>query len=203
MQTLETCMQRSALLCRSRQELSNEYLLAKIGVDTAENEPLKVHSIFQPWDINFTEPPRPQVAEETGWKLCHADVFRAPPHCRVLAVAVGSGVQILGSCVCTLAIAGLGLVAPNQRGTLVQLLLFAYVLLGGAAGFVTARLYKFFRGLDWKWTTIMCAVAYPGFTFSVFLVVDLFLWKEKSSGAVPFGTMVRLLLLSMFVLTPS
>ena len=30
-------MQRSAL-CRSRQELSNEYLLAKIGVDTAENE---------------------------------------------------------------------------------------------------------------------------------------------------------------------
>ena len=27
--------------CRSRQELSNDYLLAKIGVDTAENEPLK------------------------------------------------------------------------------------------------------------------------------------------------------------------
>jgi hypothetical protein len=28
--------------CRSRQELSNEFLLAKIGVDTAENELLKV-----------------------------------------------------------------------------------------------------------------------------------------------------------------
>ena len=28
--------------CRSRQELSNEYFLAKIGVDTAENEPYKV-----------------------------------------------------------------------------------------------------------------------------------------------------------------
>ena len=27
---------------RSRRELSNEYLLAKIGVDTAENEPLEV-----------------------------------------------------------------------------------------------------------------------------------------------------------------
>ena len=34
-------VQRSAL-CRSRRELSNEYLLAKIGVDTAENEPLEV-----------------------------------------------------------------------------------------------------------------------------------------------------------------
>ena len=28
--------------CRSRQELSNEYLPAKFGFDTAENEPLKV-----------------------------------------------------------------------------------------------------------------------------------------------------------------
>ena len=34
-------VQRSAL-CRSRRELSNEYLLAKFGVDTAENEPLHV-----------------------------------------------------------------------------------------------------------------------------------------------------------------
>ena len=31
-------VQRSAL-CRSRRELSNEYLLAKFGFDTAENEP--------------------------------------------------------------------------------------------------------------------------------------------------------------------
>ena len=28
--------------CRSRQELSNEYLLANFGVDTAENGPVKV-----------------------------------------------------------------------------------------------------------------------------------------------------------------
>ena len=34
-------MQRSPS-CRSRRELSNEYLLAKIGVDTTENEPHKV-----------------------------------------------------------------------------------------------------------------------------------------------------------------
>ena len=34
-------VQRSAL-CRSRRELSNKYLLAKIGVDTAESEPLEV-----------------------------------------------------------------------------------------------------------------------------------------------------------------
>ena len=34
-------MQRS-VLCRSRRELSHEYLLAKLDFDTAENEPSKV-----------------------------------------------------------------------------------------------------------------------------------------------------------------
>ena len=34
-------MQRSAL-CRSRRELSNAYFLAKLGFDTAENEPCQV-----------------------------------------------------------------------------------------------------------------------------------------------------------------
>ena len=31
--------------CRSRQELSDEYLLAKFGIDTAENEPCKVYPL--------------------------------------------------------------------------------------------------------------------------------------------------------------
>ena len=33
-------------MCRSRRELSNAYLLAKIGVDTAENEPIEVWGKF-------------------------------------------------------------------------------------------------------------------------------------------------------------
>ena len=39
---LESQGAKACKSCRSRQELSNEYLLANIGVDTAENEPLEV-----------------------------------------------------------------------------------------------------------------------------------------------------------------
>ena len=39
-------VQRTAL-CRSRRELSNAYLLAKSGFDTAENEPCQVAPIEQ------------------------------------------------------------------------------------------------------------------------------------------------------------
>ena len=47
-------------MCRSRRELSNEYLLAKIGVDTSENEPLEVwgkiiqHYSFVSWEVTST-----------------------------------------------------------------------------------------------------------------------------------------------------
>ena len=38
-------------------------VLAKFGVDSAENEPHKVLLIIQPWDSIFTEPPRPSVEQ--------------------------------------------------------------------------------------------------------------------------------------------
>ena len=68
-------MQRSAS-CRSRRELSNEYLLAKIGVDTAENEPLEVwgnisiHSSSAPSSVFVAAPPeeclRRRLARDTA-----------------------------------------------------------------------------------------------------------------------------------------
>ena len=59
-------MQRSAL-CRSRRELSDEYLLAKIGVDTAENEPLEVwgENSIQ-YSFASLEAPRRQAALPRG-----------------------------------------------------------------------------------------------------------------------------------------
>ena len=52
--------------CRSHQELSNEYFLAKIGVDTAENEPLKV------WrKIQFIIHSPPKVRPWTSARACH------------------------------------------------------------------------------------------------------------------------------------
>ena len=49
-------VQRSAL-CRSRRELSNAYLLAKFGLDTAENEPCQVCPIEQCSDAASFERP--------------------------------------------------------------------------------------------------------------------------------------------------
>ena len=69
---------------RSRQELSNEYLLAKFGYDTAENEPLKAHFICQPWDFIFTEPPRPQAAADREARILRG----CPPATRLASFSI-------------------------------------------------------------------------------------------------------------------
>ena len=71
-------------MCRSRRELSknsNEYLLAKIGVDTAENEPLEVWGKIQ---FNIQSCPYP------GRAVRGADVLLVGPEglLRVAGISV-------------------------------------------------------------------------------------------------------------------
>ena len=37
-----------------------------------------------------------EAQEESGWKLVHGDVFRPPPRAGLLAVYLGTGVQVIG-----------------------------------------------------------------------------------------------------------
>lgn len=80
--------------------------------------------------------------EETGWKLVHGDVFRAPNNLSALAVAVGTGSQLLGMATATVLFALAGFLSPANRGGLTTAMLLLYVVLGLAAGYISARLYK-------------------------------------------------------------
>jgi len=143
-----------------------------------------------------------EAAEETGWKLVHGDVFRKPRHSKLLVVSVGSGVQLLGMAVVTLIFALLGFLSPAHRGALMQSMLLVFTFMGIIAGYTTSRLYKMFNGTDWKATTLLLAFLYPGIVFGVFFVLNLFIWGQKSSGAVPFTTMFALLCLWFGISVP-
>ena len=56
-------MNECNLSCRSRLKLSQECSLAKFGFDTAENEPLKVHLIFNVPSLLLIELTRPLASE--------------------------------------------------------------------------------------------------------------------------------------------
>ncbi|KAL0451753.1 UNVERIFIED_CONTAM: Transmembrane 9 superfamily member 11 [Sesamum latifolium] len=88
-----------------------------------------------------------QMNEElSGWKLVVGDVFRAPTNPSLLCVMVGDGVQILGMAVVTILFAALGFMSPASRGTLITGMLFFYMILGIAAGYVAVRFVE-----DYPW----------------------------------------------------
>ena len=141
------------------------------------------------------------AAEETGWKLVHGDVFRPPAAGSLLATYVGVGVQIFGMTLVTMLFALLGFLSPANRGGLMTAMVLMFVLMGGVAGYAAARLYKSFRGEAWKAMTARTALLFPGVVFATFFGLDLMLWGEASSGAVPFGTLLALAFLWIGVST--
>uniref|UniRef100_A0A1I8EFH8 Transmembrane 9 superfamily member n=1 Tax=Wuchereria bancrofti TaxID=6293 RepID=A0A1I8EFH8_WUCBA len=140
--------------------------------------------------------------EEFGWKLVHGDVFRPPRYAMFLSVFVGSGCQVLFMVAVTLVFACLGFLSPANRGSLMTFALVLYVLFGIVAGYMSARLYKTMNGLAWKTNVLMTSFLVPGIVFAVFFVSNLLLWAKGSSAAVPFGTLVVLLVLWLFVSIP-
>jgi transmembrane 9 superfamily protein 2/4 len=62
--------------------------------------------------------------------------------------------------------------------------------------------YKMFRGTEWKNNVLMTAFFFPAIVFAVFFVLNIILWAEGSSGAVPFGTLFVLLFLWLCVSVP-
>jgi len=136
-----------------------------------------------------------EVEEETGWKLVHGDVFRPPKNAMLLSVLVGTGVQTFAMSVITMVFAVLGFLSPANRGGLMTASLLLFVFMGVPAGYASAFLHKSLKGVQWKKNIILTSCLLPGVVFIIFFALNFFVWNEKSSGAVPFGTMFALLVL--------
>ncbi|KAL0297344.1 UNVERIFIED_CONTAM: Transmembrane 9 superfamily member 8 [Sesamum radiatum] len=143
-----------------------------------------------------------EAQEETGWKLVHADVFRPPTNSDMLCVYAGTGVQFLCMMLVTMIFAVLGFLSPSNRGGLMTAMLLLWVFMGIFAGYAAARLYKMFKGTEWKKIALRTSFVFPATIFSIFFVLNALIWGQKSSGAVPFGTMFALVFLWFGISVP-
>jgi len=62
--------------------------------------------------------------------------------------------------------------------------------------------YKTFGGKNWLKNTLMTAVMFPGLLFSLFFILNLFVWAQASSTALPFTTLVAIILLWLCIQLP-
>jgi transmembrane 9 superfamily protein 2/4 len=140
--------------------------------------------------------------EDIGWKLVHGDVFRPPANAALLSVFVGNGVQIALMAVLTMTFAVLGLLSPANRGSLMTALLLLFLFMGIFAGYYSSRFFKSFGLVEWRKNTLLTATGFPGIVFAGFFIINLFVWSRKSTAALPFGTMLAILVLWFGISVP-
>jgi len=141
--------------------------------------------------------------EETGWKMIHGDVFR-PPSTKpmALAVLVGTGCQLAFSVLLTLIMSQTNMLNPMMKGKTVSNIIMFYVFSGTIAGYVSARIFKFTGGKNWKLCTIYTAGAFPGVLISMFLCLNIFLTLYGSAKRVAFFTIFLAFFLWICVASP-
>jgi transmembrane 9 superfamily protein 2/4 len=159
-----------------------------------------LHKDLQTYEEQALSPMEQQ--EETGWKLVHGDVFRPPTRGSCFSVVIGTGVQLLCMVLFTMVFAILGFLSPSNRGGLMTALLMLFAFMGVVAGYVSTRVYTLFQLTSWKTNTLMTAIGFPGIVFAVFFLLNLLIWQDGSSGAVPFATLVALLVLWFGISVP-
>lgn len=141
--------------------------------------------------------------EESGWKLVHGDVFRAPKTNPILLSAlVGTGLQIGIAIFITLCFALMGFINHMKKGQTLTTIILLYVCSGSVAGYISSRLYKYFDGKAWKRATLLTACLFPGTLVAMFLGLDIFLSFAGAATAVSIWTIISLFLLWVLVSTP-
>lgn len=160
-----------------------------------------LHKDFRRYNADDPEAIEAQQ-EETGWKLVHGDVFRKPVNPLLFSALVGTGVQVFAMSLLTLLFAALGFLSPANRGALMTTLLLLFVFMGIFGGYYSARTYKSFNEIKWKQNTFLVALGFPGVCFIGLLVLNSVIAGEKSSGAIPFGTMFALIVLWIGISVP-
>eukprot|EP00164_Ancoracysta_twista_P000688 GFYU01000911.1.p1 GENE.GFYU01000911.1~~GFYU01000911.1.p1 ORF type:complete len:654 (+),score=184.51 GFYU01000911.1:132-2093(+) len=140
--------------------------------------------------------------EESGWKLVHGDVFRPPANPGLFASCVGTGVQVSGMTCVLMVFAVLGFLSPAHRGGLMTAMLLLFVFMGIFAGYISSRIYKMFRGAEWKRNTMLTAFMFPAVIFTIYFCLDCVLWSQGSSAAVPFVTMASIFVLWFGISVP-
>ncbi|EER43982.1 EMP/nonaspanin protein [Histoplasma capsulatum H143] len=143
-----------------------------------------------------------ELEDVAGWKLLHGDVFRTPRYSGLLSPLVGSGMQLLFMAAGLLLLSCLGILNPSFRGGFLSVGIGLFVFAGVFSGYFSGRLYRIFSGHNWRKNAMITSLLFPGLLFCLVFFLNLFVWAQASSTALPFGTLVGLLALWLLIQVP-
>ena len=113
----------------------------------------------------------------------------------LLAIACGSGAQLLATTITTVTWSLFGFLNPSRRGHFILFLLWSYFLFGCLNGYVTSRFYKAFDGIEQDRTTTIAAIGLPGVVFTMFMIAQCIAIVKGSSYVIPISSVITLVFL--------
>jgi len=140
--------------------------------------------------------------EETGWKYIHGDVFRYPPHKSLFSAVIGSGTQLLALAIFIFMLALVGVFYPYNRGALYTALVVIYALTSGIAGYTAASFYRQLEGTNWVRNLLLTGCLFCGPLFLTFCFLNTVAIAYNATAALPFGTILVILLIWTLVTSP-
>jgi len=140
--------------------------------------------------------------EDYGWKLIHGDVFRFPAHKEIFCAFVGLGAQLLCVVSLILFVSLFGVYYPNNGGAMYTSIIVIYSLTSVLGGFVSGRLYAQMGGAAWTWNLVAQATLFTVPFFCVVFSVNMFAWRCNATAALPFTTMIIVVLIWLLVGVP-
>eukprot|EP00493_Phyllostaurus_siculus_P024235 UN24572 len=126
------------------------------------------------------------VVDETGWKQVHGDVFRAPPNLPLFAAVVGTGYQILASCLIVVCAAILNRLYSN-RGSITTTTVFVFAINSSVAGYVSSTTFLEYASRDdkrWKQVLILTGLLYPGLIVGIMGCLNFLSVMYKATNAI-------------------
>ena len=100
------------------------------------------------------------------WKELSGEVFRAPlRNPMLLSAIIGNGVQLFCMLTVTLWLGSFGFANPEKRANLLNLGIIFFCIMGLPGGFISTKIYQFFKGKSWLLNSLLTSVIFPGTLF--------------------------------------
>nr|XP_022316407.1 uncharacterized protein LOC111120053 [Crassostrea virginica] len=141
------------------------------------------------------------LGDEYGWKQVHGDVFRPASNSLLFSSLVGTGYHIAVVSLCVIVFSILGDLY-TERGSLLSTAIFVYAATSPVNGYFGGSLYARMGGKVWIKQMMVGAFMLPVAVCGTAFFINFIAIYYHASRAIPFGTMVAVTCICIFVILP-
>ncbi|XP_049948947.1 transmembrane 9 superfamily member 3 [Schistocerca serialis cubense] len=141
------------------------------------------------------------LGDEYGWKQVHGDVFRPASHPMLFSALIGAGHQVTLVVLSVIIFAIMGELY-TERGSLLSTAIFVYAATSPVNGYFGGSLYARMGGKIWIRQMLLSAFMLPALVCGTAFFINFIAIYYHASRAIPFGTMVAVTCICIFVILP-